>query len=239
MGVEMMAETAKFQSTNSRAKVLPTMTIYFRSTCFASLVVAVSILCGAEWANAQEPAKNAGPKTAAPTAVAPPPAATKITVPIPDNSKLTLMIQLHVAALGLANLTGNYTVLHALGSPTFQAENPPAKLAENFAPFRSKGIDISPALLFPPVLLATPRPEAKDIVRVVGYYNTSPQRIVFEIAFQAVNNAWRLADIKVQTVVPDTVAQAAPAGAVPAAPATAKAPADETPTKPAKAATKK
>ena len=45
--------------------------------------------------------------------------------PMPDNAKLTLLIQMHIAALSQANLTGNYSVLHALGSPAFQAVNSP------------------------------------------------------------------------------------------------------------------
>jgi hypothetical protein len=180
---------------------------------YAGIFIALALIGVPELADAQDQAKNAAEKKkpAAPTVVV------KNPVPIPDNSKLTLMIQLHVAALGLANLTGNYTVLHALGSPTFQAENSPAKLAENFAPFRTKGIDISPAMLFPPILVGEAKAEPKDIIRVAGFYNTSPQRIAFEIAFQAVNNAWRLADIKVQTVVPAPVAQTAPAVTAPAA----------------------
>jgi hypothetical protein len=192
------------------------MSIKPRTATYSGLVV-VALSCVANMAMAQEPSKSAPAKAATP-----PPVASKS--PVPDNAKLTLMIQLHVAALGLANLTGNYTVLHALGSPTFQAQNPPAKLAENFAPFRTKGIDISPAMLFPPILVGPPKPEPKDMVRVAGFYNTSPQRIVFEIAFQAVDNAWRLADIKVQTVVPDTVAQAnpTPTAAVPGGPPAAE-----------------
>jgi hypothetical protein len=199
-----------------------------RTILYTGSVVALSLSCMANLAIAQEPAKSAPAKAAPPS-----PVVTRSSVPVPDITKLTLMIQLHVAALGLANLTGNYTVLHALGSPTFQAKNPPATLANNFAPFRSKGIDISPAMLFPPILLGPPNPEPNDIIRLAGFYNTNPQRIVFEIAFQAVDNAWRLADIKVQTVIPDSVALAAPtpsaapgvAAAVALAPKAGKAPA--------------
>ena len=67
-------------------------------------------------------------------------------VPMPDNAKLTLLIQMHIAALSQANLTGNYSVLHALGSPAFQAVNSTAQLAANFTVFRSQGIDISPTI---------------------------------------------------------------------------------------------
>ncbi len=147
--------------------------------------------------------------------------AAAVSVPIPDNSKLTLMIQLHVSALALANLTGNYSVLRDLGSPAFQAANTPEKLAESFSGFRKQGIDISPALLFAPILLGPPQIDANNVMRLAGFYATKPQRIAFELLFQPAGNAWRLADIQVRTVVPQ-LAQAAPAEAEPAPTAVVK-----------------
>lgn len=120
-------------------------------------------------------------------------------VVMPDNSKITLLIQLHVAALCLANITGNYTVLHSLGSPNFQSENPPAQLANAFSKFRVQGIDICPAILLPPELYRAPRLEGENLLRVSGEYSTKPQRVVFQMVFQAVNDAWRLAQISVKT----------------------------------------
>jgi hypothetical protein len=133
-------------------------------------------------------------------------------VPMPDNAKLTLLIQMHIAALSQANLTGNYSVLHGLGSPAFQAANSAAQLAANFAGFRSQGIDISPTILLPPMLNGPPKLEGTDLLRVSGQYDTKPQRVVFEMAFQPVNNAWRLAGIAVSTVAPHET-QAAPQAA--------------------------
>jgi hypothetical protein len=123
-------------------------------------------------------------------------------VAMPDASKLTLMVQLHVAALSLANITGNYSVLHALGTPDFQTQNPIEKLGQRFGAFRKNGIDISPALLYPPVLVDQPVIEANGVIRVAGFYATEPQRIAFQLAFQPINGMWRLADIDVRTLVP-------------------------------------
>ena len=123
-------------------------------------------------------------------------------VPMPDSAKITLLIQTHIAALSHANLTGNYSVLLAMASPAFQSLNSTAQLAQNFAAFRTQGIDISPAILLPPILSGPPRMEGADLLRLSGYYETKPQRVVFEMAFQAVNNAWRLAGIAVSTVTP-------------------------------------
>ena len=151
-------------------------------------------------------------------------AAAPASVPIPDNSKLTLMIQLHVAALALSNLTGDYSVLYALGSPAFKAANPVEKLSDNFSSFRKQGIDISPALLFAPILLGPARMGPDNVLHVAGFYATKPQRIAFELAFQPANNAWRLADIQVRTVVPDPAAGTLTPAAGAKAPAAAAKP---------------
>jgi hypothetical protein len=126
---------------------------------------------------------------------------------MPDDAKITLLIQTHIAALSHANLTGNYSVLHALASPAFQSLNSTEQLAQKFAAFRTQGIDIGPAILLPPILSGPPKMEGADVLRLSGYYDTKPQRVVFDIAFQAVNKAWRLAGIAVSTVAPQTAAQ--------------------------------
>jgi hypothetical protein len=126
---------------------------------------------------------------------------------MPDDAKITLLIQTHIAALSHANLTGNYTVLHAMASPAFQALNSPAQLAQKFTAFRMQGIDIGPAILLPPILSEQPKMEGADVLRVSGHYDTNPQKVVFEMAFQAVNKAWRLAGIAVSTVAPQPTAQ--------------------------------
>jgi hypothetical protein len=147
-----------------------------------------------------------------------PEAAVPARVPMPDNAKITLLIQIHMAALSQAILTGNYTVLRALGSPMFQAANSTDQLAAKFSSFHGQGIDISPTILFSPMLYGPPKLEGADFLRVSGQYNTTPQRVVFQMAFQAVNNAWRLAGITVSTVAAD---QAQQGGDQPAAPAPA------------------
>jgi hypothetical protein len=111
------------------------------------------------------------------------------------------------STLSHANLTGNYSVLHAMASPGFQALNSPAQLAQKFAAFRMQGIDIGPAILLPPILSEPPKMEGADVLRVSGHYDTMPQKVVFNMAFHAVNNAWRLAGIAVSTVAPQPAAQ--------------------------------
>ncbi len=128
-------------------------------------------------------------------------------VAVPDDGKITLLIQTHIAALSHAILTGNYTVLHALSSPAFQSLNSAAQLAQKFAAFQARGIDIGPAILMPPVLSERPKMDSSGLLRVSGYYETRPQRVVFDMAFQPVNGAWRLSGIAVSTVAPSSINQ--------------------------------
>ena len=84
-------------------------------------------------------AKKDGATKAAPTPTAQAPAAGN--PPIPPNVQLTLLIQNAMAAVSQANMTGNYTVLHALAAPSFQQVNPPEKLS----PITPTGPPVLPA----------------------------------------------------------------------------------------------
>ena len=170
-----------------------------------------TLLCALLFTSAFGPA-DAQTAPSVPTRVAVvAPSTTPASLALPDNVKMTLLIHLHIAALSLANITGNYDTFRAMGSPKFQAAHTSETLAETFKTFRAKSIDISPALLFSPILDGPPRLEGADTLRLTGRYETEPQNISFDLAFQAVNNAWRLAGISVQTLPPRPVLAQIPA----------------------------
>ena len=125
-------------------------------------------------------------------------------------------MQTAVVALSQANLTGNFTVLHALGAPGFQQSNPPAKLAEIFKNLREKNIDLTPVILFSPVLAREPVINEQGMLHLVGFYKTAPQQVNFELLFQPVGGQWRLFGISVHTVPAPTAAAQPPAGRPPA-----------------------
>jgi hypothetical protein len=119
---------------------------------------------------------------------------------MPDHNKLAILVQTAVVALSQANLTGNYSVLHALAAPGFQKDNPPAKLAEIFADLRAKGIDITPVIIYSPILVRQPVIDDNGMLRLTGYYDTAPQRVLFDLLFQYVGDQWRLFGIALRTV---------------------------------------
>ncbi len=130
-----------------------------------------------------------------------PPPAAATNPQIPDANALAMLIQSHLVALSQANLTGNFTVLHAMGSPSFQQANPPAKLAEIFNKnLRDRGIDLTPVILFSPTLVREPTIDDKGLLHLTGYYKTEPQQVHFDLSFQVVAGYWRLFSITVGTV---------------------------------------
>jgi hypothetical protein len=162
-------------------------------------------------------AKKADPKA---EAVAKPPAPSADRPPMPGAPQLAILVQTAVVALSQANLTNNYTVLHALAAPDFQKNNPPEKLAQVFANVRK--IDLTPVILYSPQLTRPPAIDDKNMLRLTGFYKTTPHQVLFDILYQPVEGRWRLFGISVGTQVPQA---AAPAGAPPPAAAPAAPPA--------------
>lgn len=118
--------------------------------------------------------------------------------PLPTTVQMTLLIQNTMAAVGQANKTGNYTVLHALGTQSFQQVNSPAQLGEIFANLRAAKIDISPVILHQPVLSAQPGVDEKGQLRLTGYYDTKPQNVMFDTLFVVERGEWRMHGVSIK-----------------------------------------
>jgi len=117
---------------------------------------------------------------------------------IRDNYKADMLIRTTLIALSQANLTGNYTVLRDLGSPTFQASVSASDLAESFADLRHKKYDFSPILFFSPNLTNQPTIDETGRLRLTGFIETRPEQINFDMLFETFNGEWRLAGLLVQ-----------------------------------------
>lgn len=125
--------------------------------------------------------------------------------PLPEVTKLNIMIQSYMVALSQANLTGIYTVLRALGAPEFQEDNPPDRLLQIFADMRTQGVDLSPIILYTPILVREPAYDEQGLLHLVGYYKTEPQQVHFDLTLQPVDGLWRLFGISVKIAPPHTV----------------------------------
>jgi hypothetical protein len=159
--------------------------------------ILVSALALALAPGGQAATKAIPPASAAPQAQPAPANRPSAQLLVPNANGLAILIDNAVAALSQANVTGNYGVLHDLGSPDFQKLNSPQHLADVFAGLRQQNLNMTPLVLFQPRLLHPPAIDGKGILRIAGFYETQPLQVHFNLGFQAVEGAWRLYEIAV------------------------------------------
>jgi hypothetical protein len=133
---------------------------------------------------------------------------------VPDDVRVVLMIRNTVLALNQANLTGNYSVLRDMGTPAFQMTNSQARLAEIFASLRARKLDLTPVMVFNPKLQAAPALQDGQVLKLAGFFPTTPEQVHFELAYQHYGEQWLLAGIAVNVLPPGEGSQASagPAG---------------------------
>ena len=116
---------------------------------------------------------------------------------LPHINVMTKLIQSHMAALGNAIITNNFTVLRDLGTPEFKNKNSAVQLKAAFAPFRKRALDLTTVVLFAPAVRHTPKVDATGQLKLRGYYATKPKRVHFDLVFMPASGKWRLHAIHV------------------------------------------
>lgn len=153
---------------------------------------AAAFALSATSAMAQNRPAPSRPQAPAPSATAPQvarPAAPQQSQ-IPQAAGLVVLIKGSLIALNQANQTGNYTVLHALGSDNLRRTANPQSLAQSFAGFRQRNVDLSPVIYLNPNLT---RPAAIEGGRLhlVGTFPTQPMQITFDFWFEPSQGQWK------------------------------------------------
>lgn len=145
-----------------------------------------------------QPAVAAAQNRPAARPAAPAPAPARPAAPqqsqIPQAAGLLVLIKSSLIALNQANLTGNYQVLYALGSDTLRSTTNPQNLAQSFAPFRQRQVDLSPVIYLNPQLARNPTIEGGRL-HIVGAFPTSPLRINFDFWFEPSQGQWKFVQL--------------------------------------------
>lgn len=118
---------------------------------------------------------------------------------LPDSFKLNMMIRSTVIAVNQANQTNNYSVLRDLGSSRFKTANSADQLAKIFEGLRKTKFDLSPVLFFTPKLLQPPGLMDNGMLRLTGFFDTVPQRVLFDLLFEDEKGEWLIYGINIAT----------------------------------------
>ena len=98
---------------------------------------------------------------------------------MPPPDVLLMLVRTTLVALNQANFTGNYSVLHDLGTPQLQAAHSQAQLGIAFTNLREQKLDLSRVLLLSPELTEPPSITSDGTLRLAGVFPTRPVQISF------------------------------------------------------------
>ena len=111
---------------------------------------------------------------------------------VPAARPLEALVKSSLLTFNDANVTGNYTVLHARISKPFAQKFPPDKLKEAFKDFNEKSIDIDLVSAMTPVYEEPPLVDPDGKLLIKGHFPTEPTRVKFELDFIPSDGEWKL-----------------------------------------------
>jgi hypothetical protein len=121
---------------------------------------------------------------------------------VPDATIQEILIKTSLLTFNDANVTGNYEVLHARLAKPFADKFSTDKLAEAFKPFHDKHVYLDLIAAKPPVTEeATVDNNGRFTLK--GYFDTSPSRIYYDLAYILAGDEWQLIQITVNLKKPD------------------------------------
>lgn len=132
----------------------------------------------------------------------PPPKQPVVGAALPPADVLENMVRSILVAVNQANFTGNYAVLHALGTRELQTRMTPQDLATSFEILRKKSVDLT-LVLSHPVQFSTPPAVAKEgTLELSGSIPTKPHRVDFVITYFPVAGYWRVDGLTISVATP-------------------------------------
>jgi len=117
---------------------------------------------------------------------------------VPSDRALEALIKSSLLTLNDANVTGNYSVLHAKLSKPFREQFPPEKLKAAFREFREESTDYDIIAAMLPTYDPKPGIDEDGKLVVKGSFPTEPSRVRFELEFIPSDGEWKLILIHVK-----------------------------------------
>lgn len=117
----------------------------------------------------------------------------------PVAAQIQFLVRTSLLTLNDANRSGNYTVLRDVAAPSFRDRNSPADLSQIFAEMRRAKLDLSMAAFMAAELDDQPSIDGERRLHLKGHLPTEPNRIVFDLVFEAVSGHWLINSISIAT----------------------------------------
>ena len=117
---------------------------------------------------------------------------------MPSEAVQEKLIKTCILTLNDANLTGNYTILHAKLAKPFRTQFSPDKLKAGFKGFADQQIDLSVVAVKTPVASTPSKIDDRGVLQLRGYFDTQPSRVLYELDFLVSEEEWKPLSINVR-----------------------------------------
>ena len=118
---------------------------------------------------------------------------------VPNAILQEILIKTALLTFNDANLTGNYTVLHAKLARAFRDKITPDGLKKAFSTFADQKIDLGLIVAMSPVASSEAKINAaRGSLELRGYFATKPSRVAYELDFLPSEGQWKPALIDVR-----------------------------------------
>jgi hypothetical protein len=116
----------------------------------------------------------------------------------PDERGQEVLIKVSLLTFNDANVTGNYSVLHAKLAKPFREQFSPERLKETFKSFSEKNIDFDLIAAMAPVATEETKVDDRGVLMLRGYFDTKPSRLTYTLDFIRSDGDWKLIRLHVK-----------------------------------------
>jgi hypothetical protein len=117
---------------------------------------------------------------------------------VPDAQGQEVLIKTSLLTFNDANVTRNYTVLHAKLAKPFRDQFSPDRLKETFKSFSDKQIDFDLIAAMPPVASEETKVDDRGVLMLRGYFDTKPNRLTYTLDYIRSDGEWKLIRLHVK-----------------------------------------
>jgi hypothetical protein len=122
---------------------------------------------------------------------------------LPDQRRQEALIKSTLLTFNDANVTGNYSVLHAKTSKPFRDEFSPDRLKEVFKVFAEKHIDFDVIAAKTPLPTQEAKIDENGKLILQGYFDTTPNHVYYDLHYILSEGDWKPIEINVKVRAPD------------------------------------
>jgi hypothetical protein len=131
------------------------------------------------------------------------------TVPVsaqkaPEPAMQEVLIKTTLLTFNDANVTQNYSVLHAKLSKQFRDQFSPERLKEVFKPFVEQKIDIDLIAAKAPIPAKAAEVDDRGVLSLTGHFDTKPSHVFYDLGYVMSDGEWKPIKINVNVKPPES-----------------------------------